>query len=529
MTRKTRLISLLLAVCMLVSILPISHVTAATPTSLTVSELTGSASSVATALESAINGGFKDSNGVYSGFAMPETLTVGSYTLDVPAYTLMAARAVYALATGEAVSTQIPYETISYGEDEVTCASATTLNKGQYVDLAERVIIYAETGNGKLATSFNAPTDGYDFYAGRISIHSTAHILTKALQAYASDGSLPETVTFLPTHFSNTVSGIAGLGGWYAEVVKASIYVEQYVAEKKALPSPITVGTRSCTYAQFMYAACQVILGISNGKTSEELTFPVYPEPANPSETLTAGTLKKAEILDLAQRSINFMINNNLAANYMITSLGNMHHHGAVHMYARVLSYYAANGKLPESIDVKTWFSTIGGTAGDATFGADYSAHAKYLVPTKNCQSNNATIISVAKTGMMYSTNGYANPTNTYQAMWNLEKYLNAKTSYLSYYDTLRGALKTWTDKQGNCCDMAHLANACARALGVPGQYQHGYCRFSSFSTGHVWSRVYCGADRGWLIIDTVSNSNYLGYKSNTTTTLYNTYAELPF
>lgn len=526
MTRKTRIVSLLLAVCMLVSILPISHVTAATPASLTISELASAASSVAATLESSINGGFKDSNGVYTAFAIPETLTVGSYTLDTPSYTLMAARAVYALASGKSSSTAIPYETISYREEDVTCGNAATLNKGQYVDLAERVIIYAETGNGTLATSFNAPTDGYDFYNGRISIHSAAHIMTEALQAYASAGSLPENVTFLPTHFSNSVSG---LSGWYAEVVKAAIYVEQYVAEKKGLPSSIPVGTYNCTYAQFTYVACQVILGINNGKTSEELSIPSYPEPANPSESLTAGTLQKAEILDLAQRSINFMINNGVAANYMITTLGNMHHYGAVHMYAMVLSYFAANGKLPDSIAVKTWFTTTGGVAGDATFGADYSAYAKYLVPTKNCQSNNATLIAVAKTGMLYSSNGYSSPTNTYQAMWNLEKYLNAKTSYLSYYDTERGALKTWNDKQGNCCDMAHLANACARALGVPGQYQHGYCRFSTFSTGHVWSRVYCGADRGWLIIDTVSNSNYLGYKSNTTIEFYNTYAELPF
>ena len=110
-----------------------------------------------------------------------------------------------------------------------------------------------------------------------------------------------------------------------------------------------------------------------------------------------------------------------------------------------------------------------------------------------------------------------------------MEKYVNPKLTYDGYYDTKQGALKTWQYRSGNCCDMAHLAVACARALGVPARYQHGYCKFQSgLQTGHVWAQVYCG-NKGWKIIDWVSGSNYLGYKNSTTVTLYNTYAALPF
>jgi transglutaminase-like putative cysteine protease len=144
--------------------------------------------------------------------------------------------------------------------------------------------------------------------------------------------------------------------------------------------------------------------------------------------------------------------------------------------------------------------------------------------------------MSVAKTGMVYG----GNPSNTYQAMKNLFNYLNDKTTYDYYANTHRGAYGVWRDKAGNCCDMAHLMIACSRSLGVPGRYRHGYCHFSSMSTGHVWADVFCGKQfasydnynsDGWLTADLVSYYNYLGYKTNRTSYFYGSdkCAELPF
>jgi len=228
---------------------------------------------------------------------------------------------------------------------------------------------------------------------------------------------------------------------------------------------------------------------------------------------------------------MTFCDNNGQGPNYMTTSLGFMHYKEAVYFYAKNMSFYYEEGRLPNYCSATNWIVTSGTySEGDATFGVDYSAYAKYLVPSSNCQSTNATIITVAKTGMYYSSGtygGYSNPTSTYQAIFNLFEYLNDKTSYEYYYDTSRGALGVWRDKCGNCCDMAHLMNACARSLGVPGRYAHGYCHFSTMSTGHVWATIYCGTK--WYTADLVSNYNYLGYKTNTTGTFYSYYASLPF
>ena len=540
MTRKMRALSFGLMVSILLGLFAVTGY-AATPKSLTIKQLASAAATNAAAMEKAIQAGTTATNGVYNAFAFPANLSVESYTLDTASYILMAAKAVEALGAGKANTTSVTYQATALEASKVNCSTVNTITKGQYLNLAERVVLYVEI-SGTLATSFNAPTDGFADYKGRISIYSVAHILTEVLQYYGTNSKLPDSVTFLPTNFTGGVVEEEVVSSWYTDVMEAASYVVEYIEKNKAMPASVPVGSNTCTYAQYMYLACQVILGINSGKTSEDLSLPKkYSEPANPSETLTAGTLNLTEILDLAQRSINFMINNDVAANYMITSLGNMHHYGAIYMYSQVLTYYVKNGKLPASLSVQTWFKTIGGTTGNAAFGNDFSSYSKYLVPTANCQSTNTTIITVAKTGMLYSSGaqgGFSSPTTTYQAMFNLMEYINDKTSYEYYYDTHRGALKTWTDRQGNCCDMAHLVIACARSLGVPARYNHYYCHFSSMSTGHVFAGLYCpdapGTNSynkaGWLFADPVNNANYLGYQTHRNAyVMSGPWAELPF
>ncbi len=286
-----------------------------------------------------------------------------------------------------------------------------------------------------------------------------------------------------------------------------------------------------------LYMMCNAIIDISNGKLNNIYSAGTVDEAPGPNGDQSNGNLKKDEYLDMANRSARFIENNGHAANYCTSAtLGTVQYEECVYLFARILSHYYQKGALPDTIKSFLWGTdgseSSGSTSGDgATFGYDYSAYSKYLGATTNCQATNSTIISVAKTGMKYTGGNYAsykNPSNTQQAMANLFEYLNDKTTYDGYYDSQKGAVKTWTSKYGNCCDMAHLMNACARSLGVPGRYLHGYCRFSSgLQTGHVWSEVRCGSS--WKTADLVSDYAYLGYKTNTTLTFYSYYATLPF
>lgn len=727
MIRNNRILSLLLIVCMLVSMFGVLSASAATPTTLDIASIADAADDVALAFETAIAKGNKDIDGVAYGVTYPATLTLGSYTMSSEDYIVMAASAIYAISQNQATTTQISYKAISPSTKTAKNGVGTSLNMGQYVELAERVSKYGTT-TGKLPASFNKPTDGINIYEGRMTVYSIGHLFAEVLASYQTNGTLPASMTFSPVHYGDvevtpakpvepenwfaavidasvvvkasivdkkvmpgsiaigpltvtraqylylackvivalnngqtsgtlalptsanepgnpqgitsgriykydytdmaarcfayidnngtaancinssdygmmhyytvieamartlafyktdgqlpnyvTISSFSGTveqvttpttpttppvtepttapttapttpsepvsNDWYANVVAGAVALESHIKEKEALPATVAIGTNNCTYAQATYLMCKVILGLNNGQTSGELSIPSYSEPANPSETLTAGTLQKTELLDLAQRSINFMVNNGMAANYMMTSLGNMHHHGALYMYARILSYYNTNGTLPNSLAVEPWSFTLGSRPGDATFGYDYSAYAAYLVPTKNAPSNNSTIIALAKTAMACKATEshrgkvYENPTNTYEAMWNVMEYITYHTTYEYYLNTSRGALKCWSDRMGNCCDMAHLMVAISRSLGVPARYDHYVCRFTSGNEGHVFAGLYIPTvtdndinKDGWIYADPVNNSCYLNYQSFTLVSRSSgPHIELPF
>ena len=740
MSKKYRALVLLLVLSLLISLVAVFPASAAVPEQFDIPTLTAASTQVASAFESGITTGHQDADGVYYDVNYPATVKIGSYEVDFEDYILLAAQAIEYISRGKVQGQNISYKNVSLVRTDALNGSGTELNRGQYVELAERVSKYG-LNQAKLPGSFNRPTDGTNVYEGRITLYSIGHLFAKVLASYESNKTIPETVSFLPVHMGEveitptepapsapddwyaavieasvnvkasmidnkvipgtiyvgpigvtpaqylylastvvvalnngqttgelsvpslnepqnpqgvttgkiysydytdmaqrtanfctnngqppnyttssdlgavhyyavietmarvlayykengripnyiTLSGFSGSvseviqpttvattapttaptaapttaptvapsvptdssssssavvsDDWYVNVVNAAIAVESYVKEKGALPSTITVGTHSCTYAQFTYLACQVILGINNGQTSGELSIPTTKEPSNPTETVKAGTLAKTEILDLASRSIKFMDNNSgLAANYMNSSLGQIHHHGALYLYCRVLSYYASNGKLPDSIDITTWAATMASVPGQAAFGNDFSSYSKFLVPTLNCPSTNATIISVAKTAMYYSAGadgGFADPKTTYEAMFNLMEYINDMTDYEFYMNSSRGALGVWRDRKGNCCDMAHLMNACARSLGVPGRYEHWNCTFSSSTIGHVFSAVLCpdapkpnqNGENGWLYADPVNNPNYLGYQNHRNNFEYSDshMAELPY
>ncbi len=725
---KHRLISLLLTIAMLVSMFSVLGVSAATPDSLEITTIVDISDEVATAFANAIKSGSKDVDGVYFDVIFP-ALNLGTFELTYSDYLVMAANAIYALSEGSPASTTIAHKSITEGSKAALNGKGTSLNKAQYVELAERVAKYGNT-LGSLPTSFNRPTDGTNVYEGRMTVYSIAHLFAEVLTSYQTNKVLPESMSFLPVHYGDVdvvavptapddwykavmdaaifvkekmannilpgsipvgpltvtpaqflylamavtvgidqgqtsgeltvpeaaepgnpqgtgvgqcyredyvdmarrtvtwietnkqapnystssdlgpvhyydlVSGFARILAWYVDtgdlpnyntfhgwsgtvedvqepttapstapttapttpttaptesepvptssnqpmtddwftnVVIAATNIVNYVATNEDLPETILVGTTNLRPAQYLYLAGQVIHGLNNGQTTGSLSVPSYSEPENPTETLNAGTLSKADYLDMATRTNNFMVNNGQAANYCTTSLGQMHHHGVVYLMATVLDSYAKNGVLPASVAVKPWYEYLGVGSGDASFGNDFSAYKQYMVPTTNCPSNNATIISVAKAGMAYSTGahgGYKKPATTYQAMFNLMEYMVAKISYDNYYDTQRGALGTWNAKAGNCCDMAHLMNACARSLGVPGRYSHWNCQFAVTNTGHVWSDVYCPDapntnkynKPGWLPADPVNTPNYLGYQNHTNEYLRSgPHATLPF
>ena len=607
MTKIKRIVSVVLVICMALTMpATVLQATAAEITSAqSISALAAGSSAALSEIEKAITSGTKDANGVYYAFEFPSKIKLGSNTIGAEEYTLMAASALYALSEGETGDTLIGYQEVSFRTDKAVCGSGTTVTKGQYLDLAMRAHDYGGTLSS-LASSYNRPSDGTNTYNGRISVYSMAQIFAKALAGYAANGTLPESVTFTPTHPTNvtiveptvstaapttakpsattattakpttattattakpttattakpsttaaaTSSATSSSKSSLAIIALEAYQVEQWVLSNGSLPNYCTLDNGlvyNCP--QMLYMWCKAVIDINGGKTTNTYSAGTINAPENPQGTATSGTIYLEEIIDMAERNYNWIGTNGQAPNYCTISTGTLQYENLVYFFARTMSFYHENGRLPEYCGVAIVEDTSGdsgssdsgssdsgsssGTAssGDATFGNNFSSYSSYLKKTAYCHSTNATIISVAKTGMKYSSGtygGYSNPSSTYQAMFNLFEYLNDKTHYDWYYDSDKGATGVWSSKYGNCCDMAHLMNACARSLGVPGRYVHGYCKFSSgTTTGHVWSEVCTNASSAkWYTADLVSDYNYLGYKTNTTLTLYNRYAELPF
>ncbi len=709
---KPRLVALLIAVSMLISMFSLTTVSAANPESLTIDRIAELASAALTEIEAGIQQGKLDVDGIYFDVAYPATFNFTDGDMATEEYILMMANALYALSKGEASSAAITFKSVSDLSDTAKAVNGKgiTLNKGQYLELAERV---AKFGNnmGYLPASFNRPTDGTNIYEGRMTIYTIGHLFASVLASYKTKGTLPAEMSFMPVHvgdvdvvaaptepddwyaavieaasqvkismdnnilpgtimvgplavtpaqymdlccqvvvgiasgkttgtctiqeglqepgnpqgtatgkiytndfvamakkiiawndtnpaapnFStssaigatnyydvihmytkvlnfyktekalpnyNTVVGWSGkvedvttpttapttkpttaptsssatesssqageASGWFADVITGACYLSNYVKEKGFLPSTIPVGSHNLKPAQYLYLCTQVVVAMNNGRTSGDLSVPSYNEPSNPQETISGkGSITMSEVATMAQKVVTFMESNGQGPNWMTSSLGTLQYENGIYMFSQPLVYYAQNGKLPETVEVDTWFKTTGGVPGDATFGNDYTGYEKYLVPTANCQSTNATIIAVAKQAMNCPENlsynyVYPNPQSTWEAMWNLTEFTTYVLSYDYYANTSRGALGVWRDKAGNCCDMAHFTNAMARSLGVPGRYSHWHCQFSNSAEGHVWAALYIpdapnpniNGENGWIYSDPVNNNCKLGYQS---------------
>ena len=255
MNKKHRILSMLLALAMLVSMFSVLSVSAAAPTSLDIARIADVADDVALAFEGAIQKGNQDIDGVYYNVTYP-ALNLTDCELASEDYILMCANALVALGEGKAATTAISFKDIEVGSQAVKNGKGTSLNKAQYMELAERVAKYGNA-MGKLPSSFNRPTDGTSVYEGRITIYSIGHLFAEALAAYHTGKALPASVTFIPVHFGQvevtpTEPAPTEPDDWYAAVMEAAVSVKTSMANN-ILPGSIAVGPITVTPAQYLY------------------------------------------------------------------------------------------------------------------------------------------------------------------------------------------------------------------------------------------------------------------------------------
>lgn len=290
------------------------------------------------------------------------------------------------------------------------------------------------------------------------------------------------------------------------EITDAASRVKTYTEIHHQLPNYVVISTNHVSMPDFLRLMVICTTKINKGLTST-ISSKHINSPSIPSENLNKGNIYRSEYIDMAQRIESFSDANNMAPNYVRSSIGNIRFENTVYIYSKILNYYKENRILPNYVYVSKWNNVN-------------SELLPYLKPSLNCQSDNKAIISLSRD--VASGSDYDKATKIFN-------WVRDKVSYSFYYNTKYGALGTLNGRKGNCCDQTHLLIALSRAAGLPAKYVNGECTFRSGKRyGHVWAQIY--VNNKWYNADAISSSNSFGVINNwNNPSIYGYYREITF
>jgi hypothetical protein len=299
----------------------------------------------------------------------------------------------------------------------------------------------------------------------------------------------------------------------FYQLDKSANNVKKFVDTNKRLPNYVTISNLQLTMPQYLMLLSYGVVNLKNGNTGS-ITLKTISGASNPTQTVKTGTLGKTEYVKMAGNLKTFMGTYGRLPNYLTSSLGKMRYESLIYTYSKVVAFYGYNKRLPNTVSVKSWTASSTNTTTDMS---------KYLQPTANCPSTDSTITTLASSITSGLTTNYAKAT----AIFN---WVRDHLSYSYYYNSKKGALGALSSRTANCCDHSHLVVALARAAGLPARYQHGTCKFSDGTFGHVWAQIY--VDGSWYYADAISDKNTFGAINNwdlSSVVIHGTYIELPF
>ncbi len=148
-----------------------------------------------------------------------------------------------------------------------------------------------------------------------------------------------------------------------SQISQSAGTVKSYVETNYSLPNNVTVGKQQVTTSQFLYLLTTATQNVASGNKSS-ITLKNVSKASNPTENLTSGTFTKSQYLAIASTINAFITANGRLPNYVTTSLGTMKYQSLVYMYSKIMNYYNINKVLPNTVSVKSWYSTTLGPSG---------------------------------------------------------------------------------------------------------------------------------------------------------------------
>ena len=136
-----------------------------------------------------------------------------------------------------------------------------------------------------------------------------------------------------------------------AQILKASTYVNSFVAKNKKLPDNVTIEGYDFSIQEYSYLLSKTIYYKYSKKKTDVVVKYDIKNPPKPTGTKIKGRINVKQYSSYAKKLFKYIEKNNRIPNYVNTKLGKMQYQTAVYVLNRVLywSYYHKN-KLPSSV-----------------------------------------------------------------------------------------------------------------------------------------------------------------------------------
>ena len=437
---------------------------------------------------------------------IPETITVGDKTFTNAQFLYLMTEAVKYIYAGETTKDIEPI-TVKAPSNPSGSYNYGTIETEEYIDIANRLSNYMV--NNKQAPNY-VKSD-----LGKLEHGISLELFACILSDYKAKGVLPSTIIMDDEIYPASDTPASELS--IKNIILGANKIKAYYATYHKLPNTVTVAGSTFKLVDFIYLMTHAIGQIESGNFSDISVITNITEPANKTagDYFNSVSLSKTNYLKLAANIEKCILDYNKAPEYASSIIGKICYLEYVDALARILAYYGNNNALPSAVvidypDPTVVPSPAGKGLNQKNTETDLT---KYLIPTMNCQVDNAKI----KTIVAKVTAGLTSVKEQATAIYN---YVRDYIDYAFYYDTKHGAVGTLEVGSGNCVDQAHLLVAMLRTADIPARYVHGTCTFSSGSTyGHVWVQVLVGDI--WYVIDPTSSRNSFGKIANWNTNTF--------
>jgi len=136
-----------------------------------------------------------------------------------------------------------------------------------------------------------------------------------------------------------------------AQILKASVYINNFVAKNKKLPNKVNIDGYDFSIGEYTYLLSKTIHLKYNKKNSDIVVKYNIKDPSSPSGTKIKGRINSKQYSSYAKNLFKYIEKNNRIPNYVNTKLGRMQYQTAVYGLNKILywSYYNKN-KMPSSL-----------------------------------------------------------------------------------------------------------------------------------------------------------------------------------